>query len=100
MNAKTKPETLSQAQTWQRVCRLAEGAGLCTRCASQVAWGSQGGFSSVREPCAACTVVMLEWPVAKPNGWRVPGGTLSSPQTWAPFTSTGRTALGTTPGEV
>jgi hypothetical protein len=87
-----KPETMSQAKSWQRVCRLAEEAGLCPRCATQLAWGAQRGFASVREPCAACTVVMLGWPVQRPNGWRTPAGTLSRPGTWAQFTPTGSTA--------
>lgn len=90
-----KPETLQQALTWQKVCRLAEAAGLCPRCAAQLAWGAQnggGGFSSVKAPCAPCTIVMLEWPVVRPNGWHTPRGTLSVPATWAGLTLTERTA--------
>lgn len=99
-----KPETMSQARTFDRVVRNAEAAGLCSPCAAQLGWAAQaggGGFSSVRQPCAACTVVMLGWPVQRPNGWRTPHGTLSAPVTWAEFTPTGRTASPVTdPGEV
>lgn len=84
--AKRKPETQGQADAWQQVCRLAERAGLCSRCAAQLAWGAQegsGGFSSIHAPCAPCTVVMLDWPVVRPNGWRTPRGKLSLPRTWS-----------------
>lgn len=86
-----KPETMSQAQTWQRVCQLAENAGLCPRCASQFAWGVQGGFATVKDPCAACSVVMLAWPVVRPNGWRSPQGKLSLASSWLASRLTGRT---------
>ena len=97
---KPKPETQSQANRWQRVCRLAEEAGLCSRCAAQFAWATQGGaggFSSVHPPCAACTVVMLEWPAVRANGWRAPNGDTSRSETWAAVTSTRRTATPTAP---
>lgn len=92
---KPKPESVRQAERWMTVCRLAESAGLCSRCASQFAWGVQGGaggFSSVHPPCAACVVVMLYWPVVRPNGWRSPGGDVSVRGTWVSVGSTGRTA--------
>lgn len=81
-----KPETQGQADAWQQVCRLAERAGLCSRCAAQFAWGAQegsGGFSSIHAPCAPCTIVMLDWPVVRANGWRTPRGKLSWSRTWA-----------------
>lgn len=87
-----KPETQAQAERWNRVCRLAERAGLCSRCSSQFAWGIQGGFATVKEPCAACTIVMLDWPVVRPNGWHSPGGDVSARGTWASVGSTERTA--------
>lgn len=90
-----KPESPSQAKRWQAVCTLAEKAGLCSRCASQFAWGVQGGvggFSSVHPPCAACVVVMLGWPVVRPNSWRSPSGVLSEPASWSGQTLTRRTA--------
>lgn len=86
-----KPETLSQARTWSRVRDLAEKAGLCSRDASQFAWGVQNGFATVHEPCATCTVVMLPWPVARPNGWRSPEGKLSSAASWPESTPAKRT---------
>lgn len=92
---RVRPETERQAERWQTVCRLAEAAGLCSRCASQFAWGVQGGvggFSSVHPPCAACVVVMLDWPVVRPNGWRSPGGEVSVRGTWVSVGSTERTA--------
>lgn len=92
---KPKPETLSQARTFDRVVRNGESAGLCPKCAAQLGWAAQagaGGFSSVKPPCAPCTVVMLGWPVQRPNGWRTPKGTLSVAATWAQLTSTRRTA--------
>jgi hypothetical protein len=88
-----KPETMSQARTFDRVVRNAGAAGLCPTCAPQLGWAAQagtGGFSSVKPPCPACTVVMIGWPLQRPNGWRTPRGTLSAPATWAEFTPTGR----------
>lgn len=95
---KPAPESIGQAEAWQAVCRLAELAGLCSRCAAQLAWGAQegsGGFSSIHPPCAPCTIVMLEWPVVRANSWRTPRGKLSSAATWAEAVPTRRTA---TPG--
>lgn len=89
-----KPETQGQAEAWQKVCRLAERVGLCSQCAAQLAWGAQegsGGFSSIHPPCAQCTIVMLEWPVARANGRRTPRGTLSAPSTWSQLPSGERT---------
>lgn len=93
--AAPKPETQAQADAWGQVCRLAEKAGLCPRCAAQLAWGAQegsGGFSSIHSPCAPCTIVMLEWPVVRANGWRTPRGKLSTAATWAEAVPTSRTA--------
>jgi hypothetical protein len=93
-----KPETQKQAEKWQRVCRLAENAGLCPRCAAQLAWGAQegsGGFSSIHPPCAPCTIVMLDWPVVRPNGWRTPSGRLSDAVTWVEGLPARRTATPT-----
>lgn len=90
-----KPETMSQARTFDKVVRNAEGSGICPPCAAQLAWAVQsggGGFSSVKPPCAACQVVMLEWPVVRVNGWRTPAGSLSVPGSWVRSPSTRRTA--------
>lgn len=99
-----KAESQGQAERWQKVCRLAEAAGLCSRCGPQFAWATQGGaggFSSVHAPCSACVVVMLGWPVVRPNGWRSPSGDTSRPTTWAPVGSVGRTSSpAADPGEV
>lgn len=98
------PETMSQARTFDRVVRNGEAAGLCPACAAQLGWAAQaggGGFSSVKPPCAPCTVVMLGWPVVRPNSWRTPRGTLSVPATWAELTPVGRTSSpAADPGEV
>lgn len=71
--ATARPETLGQARRWDRVKARYVGHGLCHSCASQAAWGHQGGFSTVRPPCRTCAVIVASFTVAKVNRWRVPG---------------------------
>lgn len=49
-----KPETLRQARRWDDVKSQYVSAGLCHHCASQAAWGHQGGFASIKPPCGGC----------------------------------------------
>lgn len=64
------PETLRQAKTWESVKNKALKFGLCPRCASQLAWGHQGGFTTVHPPCAECAPLVATLPKARANGWR------------------------------
>lgn len=66
-----KPETLSQAQTWERRNNQYLAAGLCHRCASQAAWGHQLGFGRLEHsPCATCRPVVATFPNQASQGWR------------------------------
>jgi hypothetical protein len=81
------PETEQQAQSWQQVVKHGHAAGLCYPCASQLAWGVQNGFATVRTPCVDCAPLVETWAVKRPSGWRTPTGTLSRPPAWAAHTS-------------
>lgn len=49
-----KPETLSQARSWDHVRDTYERDGFCAPCASQAAWGHQLGFTQVSQVCDKC----------------------------------------------
>ena len=77
------PETAAQVASWERVKRHALDYGLCDRCAAQMAWGAQLGFTRVEHPpCPVCVPLVEALPNAKPNGWRVPHGSLSHRGSW------------------
>jgi hypothetical protein len=67
-------ETLRQAQRWDVVKFRYIDAGLCERCAAQLAWGHQdnaGGWTDLRPPCVGCAPLVRELPVATTNPlWR------------------------------
>lgn len=65
-----KPETPSQASTWEWYTGRYERAGLCRTCAGQAAYGHQHGFNQVGHPCARCAEVVTGLPIPKTNGWR------------------------------
>ncbi len=77
-----QPETPGQAFTWETVKNKALDFGLCHRCASQLAWGHQNGFSSLRPPCRECTPLIASLPKVRPNGWRSVEGTASRATSW------------------
>jgi hypothetical protein len=52
---RTAPETIYQAQKWDKNKSLYLRAGFCEVCAAQATWGHQLGFSHVKPPCASCT---------------------------------------------
>lgn len=64
------PETLGQVREWERTKRRYLAEGLCHRCAANAAYGHQLGFSRVEPPRATCAMLVLSFPVDKPNGWR------------------------------
>lgn len=88
-----KPESASQAASWQRVVNLAVEAGLCRSCAAQLAYGAQNGFSTVHPPCRVCAPLVASWPVARLSGWRTPAGRLTSPSVWPRSSSDRRTPV-------
>jgi hypothetical protein len=78
-----RPETLNQANRWERIRRSYLGDGLCEVCASQAAWGHQLGFGFVSArrwpeadrrispPCKSCAPIVATFPVdATGSGWR------------------------------
>lgn len=69
---KDKPETLHEAQGWERVNGKYRAAGLCAACASQAAWGHQSGFANVHPPCEVCVPVVDAFPLPAGEGspWR------------------------------
>lgn len=71
------PESPAQAATWLKVKNRYTQLGLCNGCAGQAAWGHQCGFALIHPPCPDCAVLIADWPVAKPNGWRTRGGNAS-----------------------
>lgn len=78
------PETPRQAARWQEVNGQAVRFGLCPRCASQMAWGSQLGYArTTREPCETCAPLVALLPLAKPNGWRTVSGSATARAPWA-----------------
>jgi hypothetical protein len=78
-----RPESRTQAQTWDKVKCHAVRFGLCHACASQLAWGHQLGFvRTTRPPCHVCASVVAGLPVAKPNGWRTVAGAAHRVAAW------------------
>jgi hypothetical protein len=65
-----KPETLAQAQHWDRAKAFYVRAGLCLTCAAQAAWGHQQGFNHAKPPCPACLPVLLTFPRNERGEWR------------------------------
>ena len=68
--ASHKPETLVQAQEWERTKNHYLKLGLCTTCAPQASWGHQNGFSSCRPPCRCCEAVVGGFPTKEAGSWR------------------------------
>lgn len=100
ISGSVRPETESQAASWERVKVHALAFGLCTACAAQLAWGhSAGGFSSIHPPCASCAAAVRRLPVEKPNGWRTVAGVASSRRAWASLSAVDGAGLASTPGE-
>lgn len=79
----TKPETHSQAASWQFRRNKYLALGLCDACAGQAAYGHQSGFAphehvrgghlvleGVRPPCPACVPIVAAFPVPAAGGWR------------------------------
>ena len=50
----TRPESPTQAQTWDKVASRYRAAGWCDQCAAQAAWGHQCGFTQIHPPCPTC----------------------------------------------
>lgn len=65
-----RPETMSQAVTWQRAKRRYVAAGVCDVCAAQAAWGHQCGFSSIKPPCPVCAGLVATFPTRAVGPWR------------------------------
>jgi hypothetical protein len=65
------PESVEQARNFEKMHSEAVRKGLCSRCASQCAYGRQHGFSTVHPPCGACAFVVASWPNDRGNGWRL-----------------------------
>lgn len=63
-------ETMGQARLWDNVHGWYLRAGLCARCASQIAWGHQIGWSRVHPPCETCLAIISTFPLEQVNGWR------------------------------
>ncbi|MCG2797663.1 MAG: hypothetical protein L6367_03890 [Cellulomonas sp.] len=92
-SVKDKPETLSQAQTFDTVKGYGLAYGLCHRCAAQVAWAAQLGYERVtRQPCPSCAPLIDALPVAKLNGWRSVKGRASAPHPWGEAATLARNA--------
>lgn len=64
------PETMGQARLWDATSAWYLKAGLCGRCASQMAWGHQIGWSRVHPPCEECRPFIDTFPLGQVNGWR------------------------------
>lgn len=79
---RARPETPSQAATWERVQLNARVAGLCDACAAQFAWGAQLGFTNVHPPCKACRSIVDALPSLRPNGWRSVTGSAGAARNW------------------
>ena len=78
------PETVTQAQAWQKVNGHALRFGLCPTCAAQVAWGAQLTFArTTREPRQSCAPLVALLPVAKRGGWRNVVGRAANAAPWA-----------------
>lgn len=57
--ARKEPESMRQARTWENVKNRYLVAGLCARCASQLAWGHECGFTTIAPPCDICQCMTL-----------------------------------------
>ena len=71
-----RPESHGEARAHDRYTNQAHGLGLCMRCAAQIGFARQLGYSRVRPPCTMCDAIVAVWstPDAS-NGWkRWPGG--------------------------
>ena len=77
-----QPETLAQAQTFDRINRQALTYGLCRSCAAQLAYGHGLGFATVRTPCSPCVLVIATLPKPQPNGWRSVVGDARQADAW------------------
>jgi hypothetical protein len=68
------PETMRQAQRWDVIKLRYMDAGVCGRCAAQLAWGHQdnaGGWTHLRSPCDKCAPIVRDLPVPTTNPlWR------------------------------
>lgn len=64
------PETPEQVKEWSRAKRRYLDAGLCHHCSAVAAYGHQLGFARVEPPRAACAMLVLSFPMERPNGWR------------------------------
>jgi hypothetical protein len=94
------PETPGQAAAWERVKNHAMRYGLCHRCAAQLAWGAQLGYARVEHPpCSMCAPLVEALPVARPNGWRTPGGSLTHAEPWSSARRLSASPGTPTPGE-
>lgn len=65
-----RPETLGQAETWDKTRNHYSRFGLCDQCAAQAAWGHEDGWTAVRVPCPSCAERIAVLPVSQLNGWR------------------------------
>ena len=79
---KSSPETPSEASGWEAVKKRGLDFGLCIRCASQLAWGCQNGFTTVHPPCEACAPLVALLPRERPNGWRTVNGASRDGANW------------------
>lgn len=64
------PETQGQTRIWDTANVWYRAAGLCYRCAAQVAWGHQSGWSRLHPPCDECASIVRTFPLKQVNGWR------------------------------
>lgn len=67
---RSKPETLSQAHTWELVKNRYVEEGLCEKDAAQAAWGHQNGFRQINSPCGACQNITLSDKLIERHGRR------------------------------
>lgn len=77
-----QPETMRQARRFDAVCNQARSFGLCARCAPQLAFGHQLGFTRVHAPCVDCLPLLERLPVGQPNEWRSVEGSAASKSAW------------------
>lgn len=70
LTSRDKPETVWQAQTFEKYKNRYVIAGVCHYCAAQAAFGHQHGFGQVEPPRSCCAEVVAGLPVEKSNGWR------------------------------
>ena len=75
-----KPETIRQAETWERTKNAYRTRGICWSCSAQAAYGHQLGFLRVVPPCNLCAQAIALLPKIEANGWR--SQSVSSSATW------------------